>query len=195
MTRVLRIILVAFLWALIGCGAGGSKSGSQLGDSIGVPNIPPVAVSTTPLGVNFKPYVFLDEVKDNRQADEIININGQRKVDIRGDISLVVHYALRQTFRKRGFTVTDTAPVIISGSVKKWIAKVKEGQTTCEAVFAVDVLDPTNQSIYSSTYDGFSYFPATSDKIKIKQALGQAMADALKQVIEDKHLIEIITSF
>ena len=189
--KPLITILTFVLLLISGCSLQRTPTGVS---EINVPNIPSATVPNTPLNVGFKPYVLLDQVKDLRQVPELIRLY-EKKIKPRGKIEVVTRYAFRSTFRQRGFTVTDNAPVILIPTIKKWLVTVNKDQAIAETVIALDVLDPSNQVIYSSSYDGFLQFSPTSDENKLRDKLGESFAKALTQMINDAHLLGIITAF
>lgn len=189
----LLISLVCLGLLLSGCAilSSGPTTGSA---EINVPNIPNATVANTPLNVGYKPYVLLDQVIDQRQSPELIKVY-DRTLKPRGPIEVATRYAFRSTFRQRGFTITDNAPITVVPTVKKWIVTVTKDQGTAEAVIAIDVLDPSSQAIYSGSYDGFIQFTPTSNEEELRKHLGDSFAKALSQMIADEQLLGVLSAF
>lgn len=191
--RFLLVLIASLLFVFPACSmlSSGPTTGSA---EINVPNIPNATVPNTPLNVGYKPYLLLDQVVDQRQTPEFIKVY-DRTLRPRGPIQVATGYAFRSTFRQRGFTITDNAPVTVVPTVKKWIVTVTKDQGTAEAVIAIDVLDPGSQTIYSGSYDGFIQFSPTSNEEELRKHLGDCFAKALSQMIADEQLLAILSAF
>jgi uncharacterized lipoprotein YajG len=194
-------VLIIFSLSVASCSGGTNRATSSKTDSgsiqktINIPNIPPIPRPSQPLNLAFKPYLIVDTIEDARESAAMMDFKG-KKVKAKGDITLYIQYALRQAFRVRGFSISDQAPVTLGGSIKKWIAYYKNDAVICEAVLELHVKDPSNQVIYSGSYDGFVQLDANAGEDENTQvALGQAMHNAMLQVVNDQQLITVLTSF
>ena len=185
-------LLIFFCFTVFSCSSGGSKLSNS--SHLPIPTIPEIKAPGTPLGVDFKPILFIPAVTDSRQIQELI-ITPNKNYSAIGEITVPIHYALRRTFRLRGFAVNDIAPVSLKVSILKWNATISQESGLAEVIISASVLDSFNEELYSSTYDGFNQFPANKNNQEILQILGQTMSQTIASLLQDKELISLLTAF
>ncbi|MFN8392678.1 MAG: YajG family lipoprotein [Bdellovibrionota bacterium] len=143
-------------------------------------------------------YLYIDELIDARVEKTIIK-RDHKEVLPSGDVAPVVVDALKQALGDKGFSFSESAPVIISGEVREWIADVSGSLPTkvnAQATIFIEILDPANKRIYSSVYKGFaSLEEASIDEKDVKKTLATSMEQAVTQAAMDKQLVTVLSSF
>lgn len=190
--RVGMFRLIVFLLFLLACSACSPK----LGKSIGMPTIPSVSHQK---GVDVSgAEVFVNTVVDARGDRTIANYEG-KTIEAKGDVALTVKDAVSRALEGQGFALSDFAPLSMTAEVRNWNADVKSGMpssVTSEAKIYVEIRDPANKKIYSGTYSGHSMIQhASLGEEDIQKSLGTSMAEALRQIFVDAHLVEVLASF
>ncbi len=190
MKGFVSMILILLLSAALGCGP-------SLGRTIALPEVPAggaAAVRPVTAGT----LLFIDEVKDVRAENALVGYAG-KNINADREVSPVVREALEKAFKGRGFTISDSAPIIVTGEVKNWFANVRgglPGSVDSNASIQIDVFDPANKRIFSGNYQGSAALETPSvDERDIRGALGTAMSEAISQILADQQLIELLASF
>ncbi len=142
--------------------------------------------------------IFIDQVADARTKEAIAGYKG-RDINPEGSVTDAVLQALRQGLERKGFKYTETAPVILSGEIRIWHARIEGGFTakaTADAAVYLEVIDPTNKRVYSGIYRGFSSIekPGLEEK-DVRSALSGSMAEALSQALGDQQFLRIISAY
>lgn len=144
-------------------------------------------------------YLFVDEFIDARGSKTIALVDGKNEVQSTGEVVPPVVKGLKDALGNSGFSFSDSAPVVLSGELRKWNADVSGRMPTkikSEAQLFVEVLDPANKKIYSGTYNGFSSVESGSvAEPEVQKALSSAMEEAIKQVTNDRQLIGLLQSY
>ena len=142
--------------------------------------------------------VFVDLFSDGRDNEAVL-IKGDKKANLKNDPGDMVRDAITGALKNKGFVITDTAPLIISGEVKKLVANVEPGfpvKLRSDAKIILEVFDPANEPLYKASYNGFSSVSHPSiNSTDVKEALGLALKEAVTQVVKDKELIGVLESF
>ena len=195
MRQFLYSILVISMIALAGCG-------SKLQKTIVVPDIPAWDSSgrvADSVRGGAPHQLFIDKFSDARPSDVIVK-RADETVVASGEVGTPIGTALDRAFRNRGFAISQTAPVVLSGEVRIWQSEIVKGFPTqkqsANAELFLEVLDPANKRIYSGTYKGSASRedPSLSPE-DIRATLGTAMSEALSQVTSDKQLIDLLLSY
>lgn len=187
-----KIIVLLLLMALTACGPSTPKS-------LELPELKIRDVGSKVQSKRAAPsYVFVDDFIDMRLEQSIASVDGEA-VPHREEISGVVRGGLRQALERKGFVFSDTAPIVLSGELRKWKADVTGGFTSTihsEASIYVEILDPANKRIYAGVYNGFSTIEGPSiGSEDMREALGTSMQEAIRQVLNDPQLLKLLNSF
>ena len=161
---------------------------------ISLSRIPNVKVPSTRLNVQYKPELVVNKVLDKR-SDSVVIRHAGRDVQVSGDVTLGVYYALLKAFRKRGFSVTANAPIQLHTSISHWRATVNDNSIDAEAILIAELF-ADNDKLHTAIFEGF--YSQNSDKIldsEVEQSLTQAMSNALSEMIKNPQLMDFITSF
>ena len=190
--RVLLLVLSVALLLILACGP-------SFKGSIGVPPVT-VVKELNPAGrLNSNTYLFVDEFVDSRPNKAIALVDGKNEVQSVGEVVPVVVQGLKDSLGNVGFSFSDSAPVVLSGELRKWSADVSGRMPTkikAEAQLYIEVLDPANKKIYSGVYNGFSNMDSGSvGEPEVKKTLSGAMEEAVKQVTSDRQLIALLQSY
>ncbi len=191
-SRKFLFVAISFLFVvspLIGCGP-------SLRSSIGVPEIHIKQVKAPPS--DNMSYLFVDEFSDHREPKALVH-RDKKDVMPAGDVVPAVTKALKQALEAKGFQLSESAPVIISGEVREWVADVTGSLPTkvsAKAAVFIEVLDPANKRVYSGVYKGFaSVEEASVSEEDVQRGLASAMEEAVLQVASDKQLVNLLSSF
>lgn len=189
---IVLLFTIAICFLLIGCGPSAPKS-------LKLPEIKIREVGKKVKGPDDEAsYIFVDDFIDARIEQSIAEVDGT-KVPPEGDTSVFVRAGLRQALERKGFVFSDTAPIVLSGELRKWKADVVGGFSSTirsEASLYVEILDPANKRIYAGVYNGFSNIEGNSLGAEdIQEALRISMQEAVRQVIKDMQLIKLLSSF
>ncbi len=181
-------LLFILLFFLSGCS-------SSVHSIVPVPKIPP-AVKKNAMGtIPGHPVVFVDQIKDARSVNYFVDNRGSYS-SAAGDLTLSVSEGLKQALKDTGFELEESAPVIVTGEIRDWVATLGRGGVSSRAKLYIEVYDPANKKIYSGTYEGFSDFDNPSINTEdVTQSLGTAMAETISQVLGDQKLLGLLSSF
>ena len=186
MNRILPIVIAFF--ALVSCSP-------SLKSTMAVPFVPePAAGKAAKAGIT----VALDEVRDARTSDALA-LYGQRSIPPEGQVAPAVRSALESALRRDGITISDSAPLVLTVEIRKWVSNVRSGVPSTadtEAELFVKVFDPANKMIYSGTYSGTASQSSTSlGEPEVRSTLGMAMSEAINQLASDSQLVNLLASF
>lgn len=187
-----RVFFLGVLLVLSACGP-------SLPSTVPMPRLKPAVQPSSEIkDAPYDIYLYVEQLRDARADTAVAELDG-RKIAAAGDVAPSVMKGLQGALRKKGFKFSDTAPVILSGEIRKWFADVQGGMPSkvkTEAELHIQVLDPANKRIYSGMYTGYASMqgPSMSAK-KVSQALGMAMSEAISQVLADQQLIRLLSSF
>ena len=192
-TRALLFVVLLIALGLCSFGCGPSLKATM--------DVPVVRVTSSKLQNDHQitnTFLYVDEFVDNRQNKTLVK-DSRREVTASGDVAPVVVDALRQALGDRGFSFSESAPVIISGEVREWLATISGSLPTkvsAEAAIFVEILDPANKRIYSGTYKGFASMEAASvSEEDVKRTLASSMEEAVTQVAMDKPLVALLSAY
>lgn len=143
-------------------------------------------------------FVFVDQFQDGRADTALASIDG-KPMQPEGSVVASVVEALKSALETRGFAFSESAPVMLSGQLRQWHAKVTGSLPTkvaAEAAVFVEILDPSNRRIYSGLYKGFSSMESSSiSHLDIQQTLAASLDEALRQIATDKQLVTLLASY
>ena len=184
--------ILVFLLFVYSCGPSISKS-------FVLPKIDPqVSPDATLKNQGADSYVFVDEFIDARPKAAVVNYNG-RLIESDSEAVKIIVDGLREGLTVKGFKLSDTAPTILAGELRTWVANVSGGFTKisrAESAVFVEVLDPANKRVYSGVYKGFATIesPGLNEK-DIRDTLRTSMNEAVQQVLADEQLIRLLSAF
>lgn len=171
----------------------------SIGSKIALPNL---IRAPEPLGDIGRPqyegYVFIDELADKRGTQAMAKLDG-REILSKSEVAPAVLTGLKDALYRKGFKFSDTAAILLSGEIREWFAQIEGGfrsSADAQAVLYIEVLDPANKRIYSGVYKGTATkeSPNLSDK-DVTAVLGVSMTEAIEQVIGDRQLMKLLSSF
>lgn len=169
----------------------------RLKATIGLPQIPAIASAGKSESASHA-MVFVSTVRDGRQQSALAELDGKPS-EPASSISPAVQDALQRAFQQTGFLMSEDAPIVVSSEVQRWIAHVTAGvpsKAQAESVLYVEILDPANKRIYAGTYQGFADMESPSmGERDVQQVLGASMSEAIKQIVNDRQLITMLSSF
>lgn len=143
-------------------------------------------------------YLYIDEFVDKRDEKALAR-RDSKEVNPEGDIAPAAVDALKQALTEKGFTFSESAPVIISGEVREWVADVTGSLPTkvsAKAALYIEVLDPANKRIYSGVYRGFaSMEEASVDEKDVSKTLASSLEESVAQIASDKQLVTLLSSY
>ncbi len=143
-------------------------------------------------------YVYVDEFIDSRGSSAIAILDG-KDIPHKEDVSPVIVDGVKQALKQRGFEFSETAPIVLSGEIRQWIARVTSGfssKVDAEASLYVEVLDPANKRIYAGVYNGFATVESPSLGTKdVQTALQTCLEEAIGQITADGQLTKLLSSF
>ena len=143
-------------------------------------------------------FVFVSEVADVRSSEVIVQ-GGKKESRTKSDVGLLVQEAIGQALQDNGFTLAEDAPVVVKGEVRDWIARVDSGvsvKVDCQAALFIEVLGPANNRIYAGTYKGSATAQQASvSSSDVRKFLSISMAEAVKQIVLDEQLLDLLSSF
>ena len=139
--------------------------------------------------------VFVEEVRDERD-DKSLGRGPNGPIQVVGTITGTVRDGLEDLLRKSGFTVTDSAPVILQTSLQKWDAQVLSGGVSSEAKVTLQVFDPANRLAYTGHYQGNAEIQQGSldDRI-VKETMTSSMGQVIEQIRADKALMRLLSAY
>ena len=189
----LQSILIAGAATLLSLAAVGC--GPSLNSTMPAPH---VALSNKPPASETSAYLFIDEIKDVRDNRVLVK-REKKEVTAEGELTPSVVEALKQAFGTKGFTFSESSPIIISGELREWHADVSGSLPTkvaAQSAIYIEVLDPANKKIYSGVYRGFaSLEEASIDEKDVSKTLANALQETVTQVVNDKQLVGVLSSF
>ena len=179
-----------FLTSIIGCGP-------SLKGTMPVPHVKQKPGVVAPKPDDSSTFLFIDQFTDRRESKALVK--GDKSVQPDSDVSPSVVEALKQALSVKGFTFSESAPIIISGEIREWSAAIKGSlptKVTSEAAIYLEVLDPANKKIYSGVYRGFaSLEEASVDEADVSKTLANSLEESVAQVAADKQLVGVLSSF
>ncbi len=198
MSRVLSAITPVFCLTLLFSASG---CGPSLKSTIEVPRVE-FAQDQRKKGGLSGSQLTVDQFVDKRTSKVIAGaeeLPGAKGAEAAQPIGPAVQDGLKRAFADRGAEITDSAPIVISGEILRWYARVESGLSSKakgEAAVRIEIFDPANKKIYTGTYEGYATMqhPSLSEK-DVSETLGAAMAQALTQVGEDKQLLRVLSSY
>lgn len=174
-----------------------SGCGPSLESQIPVPHIPTPEIAEKLSGER-RMLVFVDEFLDERESMAFVE-GEDETAQAEGELARGVQSAVRRALETKGFTVTDEAPLVLSGEVREWRAKVDDGfppEVASRAVLFVSVFDPANKRVFSGEYSGTATVKQASMSQKdVQEAMGLAMSQAVSQIVSDEKLVRLLRSF
>ena len=163
-----------------------------------MPEIPPLRVAIGGGAVTSNSYVSVDEFEDARDSQVIVDVNG-RQSSTATSVGLPVQDAISKALEQSGFVISDSAPIVISGKVLKWDARVTTGfpaTVSSDAKVFIQVLDPASKPIYTGTYEGSASRQEPGiQEAEVRKNLGTAMSEAIAQLVADQKLVRLLSSF
>lgn len=149
-------------------------------------------------GVTGEMSIFIDAFVDARPKKAIVEYNDQEIAHIQ-DLGPLVVDGIATALQGQGFSIADTAPVILSGQIRQWSAKVTGGMPSkvdSTAELYVELLDPANKRMYSGVYKGFAAVESPSlDEDEVQTALRASMKQTISQMVADQQLIRLLKTF
>lgn len=186
----IRTVSLLLLFTLTACGP-------SLPSQLSLPHLMPAGAPEAQ-APSRQAYIFVDQFIDVRASQEIAKVEG-REVSAAESPADAVVAGLRRALEKDGFSLSDTAPVILTGEVRAWTALVTPGfssESRASAQLFVEVIDPANRRVYSGVYEGFSSKSAPGlDEGDVRETLELSMTEAIKQVLADSQLIGLLSSY
>ncbi|NDC36614.1 MAG: hypothetical protein EBZ48_01025 [Proteobacteria bacterium] len=188
--RLIRLVSILLpLCCLSGCAPG-------LGHKLPVSRFPaPEEVVSRPSG---KGRVLVRSFSDGR-ADHAVAIIDGRSVEPGSDVSAAVRAAMESYLKAAGFGVGGSDSPVLVGTVQRWSVVVKPDfpTSTAEAVagIGVELYSSSQEVLFRGTYRGeYSAEHPLMNQDRIAEALGQAMAAAMQQAINDSRFTAAIES-
>lgn len=193
--RILRRLIgaIAFgaFFAPIGCGP-------SLKNTMAVPHVKLTGGKVSRDDSTASTYLYVDEFVDRRENKSIVR-SEKKEVQPENDVASAAVDALKQSLTAKGFSFSESAPLIISGELREWIADVSGSLPTkvsAQASVYIEVLDPANKKIYSGVYRGYSSMEAGSvNEQDISKTLASSLEESVSQVTSDKQLISLLSSY
>lgn len=143
-------------------------------------------------------FLYIDKILDKRNNHVLVRYEGKETLST-GEVSAQLQELLKQALTKKGFSFSDTAPVIISGEIRKWYAEITGSLPSlivAESEFFIEILDPANKRIYSGTYSGKAQAEEGSvNDDDIRKVLSASLEEAVVQFTSDKRLITLLSSY
>jgi uncharacterized lipoprotein YajG len=142
--------------------------------------------------------VFVEELRDER-GQTSFGDGPQGPIAASGSVPITVREGLEDLFKKSGFSVTDSAPVVLQTSLQEWNIQVRgriSSSVTSDAKLTIQVFDPANRLAYTGKYQGNAEIQQSSvdDKV-VKEALSNSMNQVLQQIAADKALMKLLAAF
>lgn len=182
------LLVLSILVTLCGCGA-------NISPSIAPPIIS--APSRTD-DVGRGAMVFIEEVRDEREQTDLGQTTTGRIATI-GSVPSIIRSGLEDLFKKSGYSVSDSAPVVLQASLQQWNVDVTGSMSSSiisNAKLTVQVYDPANRLAYTGQYQGNAQIQQSSaDDIIVKEALSASMSQILEQIASDKSLMKLLSAF
>lgn len=150
------------------------------------------------IDLSFRPYIFLSSVVDMRTEKSVAEYD-RKKVRTPDDVSQVVSAGLKRSLEEQGFLFSESAPVVLAVEIRQWRAEVESGfsdQVRAEASLFVEVIDPGNKRVYSGSYKGHAVIEDPSlDTKDVQSVLRTSMNEVLNQIVLDKQLMRLLSSY
>lgn len=142
--------------------------------------------------------IFVDNFRDARLSQVLVQ-GGSKTSTTESDLTKLATKSLSDALVSLGFVLTESSPVIISGSLEEWKAEVESGlpsKVITKARIGLEAFDPANKLIYKGSYEGYSSIehPSLGEE-DIVDSLANAMGEAIEQVTKDQRLLQVVTSF
>jgi uncharacterized lipoprotein YajG len=142
--------------------------------------------------------VFIEEVRDERGQAEL-GQTATGTIATIGSVPSTVREGLEDLFKKSGYSVTDSAPVVLQTSLQQWDVDVSgrlSSSIVSNAKLTIQVYDPANRLAYTGKYQGNAQIQQSSvdDKI-VKEALSASINQVLEQIAADKSLMKLLAAF
>ncbi len=170
--------------------------GPSLKSTMAVPRVS--AASLKPAASNDSGQLFIDDIKDERLDKSLVR-KDKKEVLADGAVTPSIIDALKLGFANKGFGFSDASPIIISGELREWHADVSgrlPTKVSAQCALYIEVLDPANKKIYSGVYRGFaSLEEASVDEGDVSKTLSNALQETVVQVVSDKQLVGVLSSF
>lgn len=152
-----------------------------------------IAAETPNRGIS----IYIDQFVDDRAVRDIVLASDGNAASI-GDAGRPVAEALVRAFMQRGIGSSDSAPLILSGTVKEWYARVSSGiggGIAAEARISVTLSDPAGTQLYIALYSGSAEYSGGFSKSEFDRVMAAAMQEAIGQVTSDQKLLGLIESY
>lgn len=165
--------------------------------SYSFPELAPGAEETVGEASNRGISIYVDQIVDDRAVREIVLAADGNAASV-GDAGRPVANAMMKAFLQRGIVSSDSAPLILSGAVKEWYARVNSGiggGVAAEARISVALSDPAGTQLYSALYSGSAESSGGFSKTEFDRVMAAAMQEAIGQVTSDQKLIGLIESY
>jgi hypothetical protein len=188
--RIVSFALILYCLPFLGC-AGSIKP------TYPFPDLGNSGASGNPAELDRGITVYIDRFIDDRAVREIV-IGDSESALGEGDAGLPISRALTKAFAGRGITSSDSAPLILSGAVKEWYARVTGGiggGITAEARISVNLSNPADEQLYSALYSGSAEYSGGFSRKEFERVMVAAMQEAVAQVVADQKLILLIESY
>lgn len=198
-TPVRTILFVKFLGAVMLAMSAACSSTLQstiLLEPITPPQHPEEPVEPKPLDSQ----VYVDEFNDARAEKGVVRMQDEgRFISSANDVVEVVVQGIEKALRKKGYQFSDTAPVILSGEVREWLATVTgtfSKKIEGNAELYVEVRDFSDRRVYSGIYKGYAARETTGLSEKdVQDILKSSMTEAISQVTGDEQMMKLLSSF
>ncbi len=187
-----------FLFILSVCFLTCISCSTRVGGTIHLSKIPTVEIDHGSKITASDAALFIDELRDTRPESQVADFNG-RSIFSDSAFDLLVKESLQQTFRQKGFVISDSAAVVLSGEIRQWHAEITggvPGTVKSKASIFLEVFDPANRRVYTGTYQGTASVERASINDKdVNVSLTTAMQQAIRQVVLDEQLVKLLSSF
>ena len=141
--------------------------------------------------------IAVERFVDIRQSPAIVT-RGEDSTELIGDVGMKISDTIRRALVEKGYSVSSFGENSVRGQIKTWHADVDStlnGTLVSEAGLLIEVFNRREQKVFSTVFHGSakSQTPliSTSD---VSDSLGQAMAQAIKQLISDPDFIRAISN-
>lgn len=185
MKKLILVLLFAVLLLATGCTV-------NISPEVSLPYVP-VKDGLTDVGKGAM--VFVEEVTDDRPSKDIgRGPNGP--IAALGSVPGTTRTAIEELLTKSGFNVSDSAPMVVQVSLKEWKAVHRRGGIDSQAAVGVKVFDPGNKLAYSGNYSGSSSVEGSPlDDLAVKDTLATSLSEAIHQIVRDRQLMRLLSSF
>ena len=195
--QIKKITFTLILICIVAGCANKSAGGIDPEIEILVPQIPTQKIRIRPQKLDYQPVITVGLFLDSRVSFDILDLDGDTRV-AKGEAAYLVTFAVRRLYKRMGFKVTTKAPVTVSGAITKWKAgeRKEKGTRIAIAEINIQVVTPSAAIIFNKIFKGIkSSRSRWRNDIAIREALGEAMSNALQEMMNDAELTEVLTSF